>query len=109
MGSRTFGGTLLTQCATLRTSSPVVLSSALVVLWLLSPLGGQASLNLLSVGNKGLFNSTKVRYLDTEHQRSFVTSISSPTYIYDALYASSLLSSQNLPDAPMDTWGNIKV
>lgn len=108
MGSTTLGGTIVTLLSTLGLASPVILGFGLVLLWLLSPLGGQASLYLLSTADIKIPGSHPFRYLDTEIQRSALTGYHVPSYLFDSIFATPLLDALN-QHTSMDNWGNIKV
>ncbi len=62
MGSLSTGGTLLTIYS-LRSLN--FLAVALVAIWALSPIGGQASLFLLDTELEPVVSNTQVDYLDT--------------------------------------------
>ncbi|XPS69052.1 hypothetical protein M3J09_001333 [Ascochyta lentis] len=91
-----------------------VLGIALLVAWLLSPLGGQSSLRLLA--NKPLFEPVNdtVRYYPVEGygKESHITNLGYATVawpLYAPLYMTALLTSRQYLDLPMDQFGNIKI
>jgi hypothetical protein len=95
----------------LRNFSIVGLCSILV--WLLSPFGGQSALRVLR--HQEIFlNSTKtLHYVDPQNIRnSYMTgasSINSGRSTFASLFLAALLSSANFQATPMDLWNNVKL
>ena len=105
--STTVGGAVTAQLAIQRIS---ILGVALIALWALSPIGGQASLRILSNGNDTTI--TPIRY--------FMPS----TYIYywtggtnavqrkplaNSMWFTLLLGNDESRTATVDIWNNVKV
>ena len=107
MGSRTLFGTIESQVL-LRVFG--FLGFSLLFLWALSPLGGQASLRLLSVQSDTTNSTIQVRYMST-NQTTILFGASASMYLpfVTSLYSSSLLSAKQLGALPSDPWGNIKI
>ncbi|KAF2830870.1 hypothetical protein CC86DRAFT_168342 [Ophiobolus disseminans] len=103
--------TALERQITLRYWSVVGLCSVLV--WLLSPVGGQSALRLLGQENNNVSSITTVRYLDPQSStRSSLegpSSSNSARASYTSIFLAALLSSSKYQDTPMDLWGNVKL
>jgi hypothetical protein len=86
----------------------------LLFLWALSPLGGQASLRLMSRQNRLDMSETKLRYMTTGPGGTMWGLAS--TYVgsgkfadAEALYTSALLAPLDTKRGSMDSWGNVKI
>lgn len=86
----------------------------LLFLWALSPLGGQASLRLMTRDLKDSFSSAKLRYMTTGPAAS-MWGLSS-TYVGSgkwadagALYTAALLAPLSTKLGPHDPWNNVKI
>jgi hypothetical protein len=108
MGSRTVGGTIATQ---FRLYSLSLVAIGLISLWLLSPLGSQAVLRILSTTTKPITSTGNVTYVNTR-QPSF----SGYTEFYDSWFSgfatsfsASLLASPDVKNGSMDLWNNVKI
>jgi len=108
-GSQSFVGTLITAL-TLRGAT--FLSVTLVVMWSLSPLGGQASFR--SFYFEGNMTETPISYpyLSINNTDSVtppgsdrITAVSQ----VNALFSAVLVGTKNSTDSPMDLWGNVKI
>lgn len=109
MGSLTIFGTIELQVL-LRTFD--LFGLALVVLWVFSPLGGQASLRLLDTGVQLTMTNKTLRYLNSDSLSILNTGadiIQELGFLMNALYLSALLTPPIGQAASMDTWGNIKI
>jgi hypothetical protein len=110
LGSGSLYGALQTQWS-LRAFN--IAGMVLVALAILSPLGGQASLQMLKREEKPIFSEPNAVYLDTEQQA--YSWFESGTYYYyalpplNAMYTSSLMAPESVKNSPMDLWGNIKI
>jgi hypothetical protein len=108
MGSRTVGGTIITHIR-LRHFSLVGLG--LILLWLLSPVGGQAVLRILSTTlTQGMSSSATMNYLNTRQQ----VYAGLPTFDswypgFAGIFTASLLAPTAVKTGPVDLWGNIKI
>ena len=108
MGSLTMFGAIELQLL-LRTFN--FLGVGLVVLWILSPLGGQASLRLLDIGPQRAVTNQSVKYLDSDSGSILMGAdlFEELGFLTDALYLSALLTSPTGQAVRMDTWGNVKI
>jgi hypothetical protein len=95
----------------LRNFSIVGLCSILV--WLLSPFGGQSALRLLRQEEHYLNSTQTLHYIDPQNvQDSYMTgasSLNSGRSTFTSLFLAALLSSTNFQTAPSDLWGNVKL
>jgi hypothetical protein len=103
--------TALERQVTLRYWSVVGLFSVLV--WLLSPVGGQSALRLLGQENKNVSSIATVRYMDpmssTESYLSGASALNSARPAFTSIFLAALLSSSKYQDTSMDLWGNVKL
>lgn len=83
---------------------------ALVVLWALSLLGGQASLRIITVGSKANGNTT-VEYLNMFLSKNDIFTFESKESWSkaNALFVASLLSDAAVKNSSVDSWGNVKI
>ena len=84
-----------------------------LVLWLLSPLGGQSSLRILGFTNTLILSEGQIHYFNTT-SISFKNSIFSSgddysSFIVSALLDASLMQSDNVLSSPVDQWNNVKI
>lgn len=87
------------------------LGLALVLIWALSPIGGQASFRQFSIGTRidnapasityMIYGGNMEQYDNSDRVTSFG--------IINALFAASLIAPITTKLAPIDTWGNIKI
>lgn len=109
MGSRTVASTIITQ---LQLRSFNLVGVGLILIWSLSPLGGQSILHILSTPMKPLSNTTNVGYFNSR-QQSYATPNGAFRNLwfpgYTVLFGSSLLSPVAVKRSTMDTWGNVKI
>jgi len=81
----------------------------LVFFWALSPIGGQGTLRLVSVQNRGTTHGAPIFYVNTseasvmkQHTGYHITSAM-------AVYVSSIIAPNSTQMSPRDTWGNVKI
>lgn len=107
-GSTTLVNTITTQL-TLRILS--IAGPLLVVLWAFSPLGGQASLRVMTIGNTTISNTTPLQYM--VQNRSFgpfeTADDATQIAIIDGLVVASLLSPWKTKLSSVDSWNNVKI
>ncbi|RKU49415.1 hypothetical protein DL546_006052 [Coniochaeta pulveracea] len=96
-------------------------ASLILLLWALSPLGGQASLRLMYRTNITTHYDLNLRYMDTGPLGNmFVKNVlidgndlelnsQGLPLTMPALYHASLLQSLDVKRSPLDVWGNIKI
>ena len=109
MGSLTIFGTVEMQFL-LRTFD--LLGIGLVLLWALSPLGGQASLRLLETGTQPTSSTQNVSYLNPEAESILVfggDTVQEIGFYINALYIAALFTTPAIQASPVDTWSNVKV
>ncbi|KAG9187643.1 hypothetical protein G6011_05514 [Alternaria panax] len=111
MASQSVWGTIESQLTMQRLT---LVGINLLFLWALSPLGGQASLRLMTRQDSNSFNNTKLRYMTTGPGGS-MWGLSS-TYVDSgkfadagALYTAALLAPLDTKIGPRDPWGNVKI
>jgi hypothetical protein len=107
--STTFASAILAQI-TLRSVSTI--GCVLAVVWALSPLGGQASLRIMTVGPKAVTNYAKFDFLSAENSYADWRSGSgadSFEVTAAGLYLASLTGPQRVKDSPRDLWDNVKI
>ena len=83
-----------------------------MLLWALSPTGGQASLRLLSMTTKDLNSTSIVASMNTGNQSSMLFNDLQTTFDYgqvDSIYTAALLASPSIKQSPQDSWNNVKV
>jgi hypothetical protein len=116
LGSRTFGGTLITQ---LHLPAFNFLGLGLVLIWAFSPLGAQSVLRILESPLEGQFSAASVQYQDltksTELARtSFVSAGTAKAGRAKFKYLGTMFSTllQVPTDVQVDTmdlWGNVRI
>lgn len=90
-----------------------VVGYMLMIVWLLSPLGGQSALRLQGQETNSIMSNGTVQYLnpdvvlDTSMQGASI--INSARSIFGPIFLAALLSSSKYQDTPMDLWGNVKM
>ena len=109
MGSLTIFGTVELQFL-LRTFD--ILGVGLILLWALSPLGGQASLRLLGTGTQPTLSAENISYLNPEAESILDfggDSMQEIGFYINALYLSTLFTPPAVQASPIDTWSNVKI
>ncbi|KAF2165882.1 hypothetical protein M409DRAFT_66856 [Zasmidium cellare ATCC 36951] len=107
-GSTTVVNTILTQIS-LR-----ILNAAgliLIVAWAISPLGGQASLRVMTVSQQNATSSAEIKYMSTNHSFGPYVSgdLGSLATLMDGLFNAALLGPERIKNSPTDQWNNVKV
>ncbi|KAH0538087.1 hypothetical protein FGG08_005299 [Glutinoglossum americanum] len=108
LGSTTFTNTITTQVSLRSLHFVGVL---LVLLWALSPIGGQASLRVLSFEPHPITNSATLQYMDTNssYEAYMAADTGSQLSPVDALFLSALAAPPTTKASSSDTWGNLKI
>lgn len=89
------------------------LGFAIVVLWLLSPLGGQSTLRLLNVSPSAVPSERQLHYFNVNYTAGTV--FTGANYLYtmgasvSALFQASVLASVQAKSSPVDLWNNVKI
>ena len=110
MGSQSLAGSIETAFA-LRIITPI--AGLIVLLWLLSPIGGQSSLRLVSIQQLPEIDSKLIWYWSSNTSNAFGGSsashyVTTPNAI-QALIAASLIAQPSSWMSPVDTWNNAKI
>ena len=109
LGSRAIGSTIITQ---IKLRSFNLSALLLVLLWMLSPFGGQASLRTSTLLSSPYFLSIPVAYVDYDsdyHMYTLGSWWSSTIEAVKAIYSTALIGSDNVKQSPQDAWGNLKI
>ncbi|KAI1627703.1 hypothetical protein EDD37DRAFT_663348 [Exophiala viscosa] len=84
----------------------------LVLLWLISPLGGQASLRLLSTKASTNLTHSQIGYADPSAQNSGMVSdgfaVVDWASTINGIYVANLIAPLSVKQSPQDAWGNFK-
>ncbi|KAG9238493.1 hypothetical protein BJ875DRAFT_40490 [Amylocarpus encephaloides] len=111
VGSRTFCGAIATQ---VQIRSFNILGLGLVAVFILSPIGSQGYLRLLSPSVSSKSSPQTMPYFTTDTQSLFAQSNVASSDILQSsilrsLYIGALLSPSNIKASPMDLWTNVKI
>jgi ABC-type multidrug transport system fused ATPase/permease subunit len=107
--STTFASAMLAQI-TLRGFSAI--GFLLAAVWALSPVGGQASLRIMTVGQMTVTNTASFDYLSpVSSYNDWISSSGGHAVEVTAkgLYLAALTSPTRAKDSPTDLWGNAKI
>jgi hypothetical protein len=93
----------------LRTIS--VFGVVLVVIWALSPIGGQASLRQMTIGTSNTTHNATFEYLvHNGYTTGFLGSTNRSFWqIVNSIFLSAVIGSAASRSAPVDGWGNVKI
>ncbi|KAL2075493.1 hypothetical protein VTL71DRAFT_436 [Oculimacula yallundae] len=107
MGSRTVGGTIVTQ---VRLRSLTIVGVGLVLLWLLSPLGSQSVLRILSTGAVSSAVDSRIAYSNSR-QASLASGPAFNSWFsaLAALFSTAIITPEVAKNSSMDHWGNVRV
>lgn len=108
-GSQSFVGALITA-ATIRGAT--FLTVVLLVMWSLSPLGGQASFRAFYWQGNMTETPTVYRYVSMNNSENVIQPSSDRAVQVaqaNALFSAVLVGTRNSTDSPMDVWGNVKI
>lgn len=107
-GSSTLASTIIIA---FRLRSRTFLTLFLIGLWALSPLGGQASLRIINVGDSTIQSATNVWYLLSNQTSTYASGseMSAAKISINGIFLASLLASEKDRNASMDTFGNLKI
>ncbi|KAH8746743.1 hypothetical protein BGZ57DRAFT_935843 [Hyaloscypha finlandica] len=107
MGSKTVGGTIITQVRLWHFS---LAGLGLILLWLLSPVGGQAVLRILSTTSTRTVSNAAVNYLNSRQQvYAGLPAFDSWYPGFAGIFTASLLAPMAVKAGPLDLWGNLKI
>lgn len=107
-GSSTVFGTVSTQFLV---GSFNYLALGLFCLWALSPLGGQASLHIISTVSQPSTTTTNITSFNSEKRSFFEISNDNMVHIptLNGIYLTSLMAPRKVKVSPVDLWGNVKI
>jgi hypothetical protein len=107
-GSTSLTATLVSQ---FQLRSVSVVGIALISIWALSPVGGQASIRQLTNGTRVQIEPTTFQYLvHSGMGSSFVHSDRAQPIVYlNTLFKSSIIAPAAARATPLDPWGNVKI
>ncbi|PSN70132.1 hypothetical protein BS50DRAFT_306383 [Corynespora cassiicola Philippines] len=111
MASQSVWGTVESQLLMQRLS---LVGANLLFLWALSPLGGQASLRLMTRDGRETLSPIKLRY-STTGPGATMWGLATTTWEHGnlanaaALYTAALLAPLPVKNGPRDLWGNVKM
>ena len=112
IGSQSLGGTM-ERALLLRRCDAVGVT--IVLLWLLSPLGGQSSLRILDIASHTVTSQGSISYFTatpaTQMSSVFVDGHDTgiQTQFVGSLLQASLLESDDVRNSPVDLWNNVKI
>ncbi len=106
LGSRSVFSTIKSQLQFRRATTIGVL---LLLLWSLSPLGGQASLRVLQRTNRVTRTATTLRYMYTGPYAVLLRSMDTTWSDFKGGLTSALSATYDARVAPIDPWGNVRV
>ncbi|KAK4494499.1 hypothetical protein PRZ48_014797 [Zasmidium cellare] len=107
-GSTTVVNTILTQLS-LRILSAAGL--VLILAWAISPLGGQASLRVMTVAQQNSTHAAPMRYMSTNHSFNAYTDadMGPLATLMNGMFNAALLGPERIKESPTDLWNNVKV
>ncbi|EKD19548.1 hypothetical protein MBM_02785 [Drepanopeziza brunnea f. sp. 'multigermtubi' MB_m1] len=108
VGSRTVGGTIITQ---LRLRSISIVGLGLILVWLLSPLGSQSVLRILSTSTKPIVSTDfQISYLNLRQASQASTPAFNEWFSsFAAMFTSAMLAPHAAKNSTMDPWGNVRI
>lgn len=91
-----------------------IIGTIVILLWLLSPLGGQSSLRILGVKNSSIASQGQIYYFNTTPIGYGTPSVFSTgddywSFLVTAVLEASLLESDSVLNSPVDQWNNVKI
>ncbi|KAF2119160.1 hypothetical protein BDV96DRAFT_643306 [Lophiotrema nucula] len=112
LGSTGLFSTIVTQ---LKFRNIGFVGAGLIALWILSPLGGQASLRVLDSGVVRAFRYRTLYSMDRNASYMLEdVSMAGPQsgdaqFVTNSLFVAALASTQDIQQSGMDSWGNLKI
>ena len=116
VGSRTLGSTITTHY---HLRSYNILGLGLLILWSISPIGGQAILRVQSTNSKLKVTPATFNYFNTDTASQVTVTFATGPDNADgvdawfariaSLYTATLLATDTFKDNPLDLWGNVKI
>ncbi|KAJ0424726.1 hypothetical protein BJY00DRAFT_309143 [Aspergillus carlsbadensis] len=107
-GSTSFAGTFSLVLALRR---PGILTIGILLLWAMSPLGGQSALRMISEAPSAVGGNISLAYMNMTWVSGFegASSMSRTGPPMRAMYTTSLLASEEARNSPRDVWGWPKI
>lgn len=110
LGSTTITQAIMTQ---IQLRALNIVGALLVLLWALSPLGGQASLRIIGTAIEATETATTIRYINTtspilDYEYDGADTLMELVPV-DALFTAAMISPSTGQSAPVDAWGNFRV
>ena len=106
-GLSTVGGIIITQIRLWRFS---IVGLGLILLWLLSPVGGQSVLRILSTTSADTVANATVNYLNSRQQVYAGWPAFDSWYPgFAGIFTACLLAPAAVKAGPTDLWGNLKI
>jgi hypothetical protein len=109
IGSTSLGGTIA-SILSLRIYN--FLTPTLLLVWALSPLGGQSSLHLVGAGTRQAVSNVNITYFDTRSESVFTQNIqAADVYLptTNAVFQASLMEQSSTKSSRQDLWSNVKI
>ena len=108
LGSSSLSGAFITQ---IKLHAYNVLGLAIVLLWCLSPLGGQASLRVATIVSTPFINLSTLTALDifSPYQYGGADNYGEALTVVVAPFTAALMSTSLVQDRNQDMWGNIRL
>ncbi len=107
------GSTSLTSTITSQLKLRIIsfFGISLIVLWALSPIGGQASFRQMSFGNHITVQPSPFNYFVSVGSMDLYGDSDRTVYysIVNSLYLASIVAPKSVKSSPRDTWGNVKI
>lgn len=91
-----------------------IIGTIIILLWLLSPLGGLSSLRILGVKDLSIALQGQIYYFNTTLigngiPSAFSTGDDYSSFLVTAVLEASLLESDSVFNSPVDQWNNVKI
>ncbi len=108
MGSSSLAGSVQSAFSLRRIDIAAI---SILVIWVLSPVGGQSSLRLLSIVQEPATTNHSIYYArsDTTYYIGGSSHYETEPFATNAIFQSSLLAATSTKDGPTDSWSNPKV
>ncbi|KAH6680254.1 hypothetical protein B0J14DRAFT_260921, partial [Halenospora varia] len=108
IGSRTVGGTILTQ---IRLWPLTFLGLGLILIWLMSPMGSQAALRMLVIENENVESSSNITYSNLRQSSYAGAALFPGSWFagFASTFTGALLAPEAVKTGPLDVNGNIKI
>lgn len=88
-----------------------IIGCAMAAIWAFSPVGGQASLRIMTIGSMSVVNATSFGYIPANNSY-YDWVLADGSYLWPTatgLYIAALLAPARIKESPMDLWSNVKI